>query len=256
MQNLMNTDFVITDITLAVYVENGQSEHVHTNRKNHGIAINKNDAAKVYVFDGNKVIKLNKNEMIYLPKNSSYKVYSESSGDCYAFNFELYGDFSYEPFSFKPKNLNTFLQRFEKASILWKNKKDSYRMQCMVLLYEVFLLMQGESAKDYISGDTASLIRPAIDYIHNNYTNPGLKISDLSKICSISEDYFRRIFRKRYKTSPVKYVNDLRYKYAKELLSSTEMPVAKIAELSGFIDPAYFCREFKKRFGITPSEYR
>ena len=43
--------------------------------------------------------------------------------------------------------------------------------------------------------------------------------------------------------------------YAKTLLLSGDLPISKVAELSGFGDSAYFCREFKKSVGVSPSEY-
>ena len=43
--------------------------------------------------------------------------------------------------------------------------------------------------------------------------------------------------------------------YAKALLLSGDLPIAKVAELSGFSDATYFCREFKKSVGVSPREY-
>ncbi len=251
----MNTDLTVMDITLAVYVEKNKSNHVHVNRRNHGIALNLSSSEKIYVFENEKIIKLAQNEMLYMPKHSSYRIYSETSGECYAINFELASEIPFAPFRFRPKNLSGFQKKFEKASILWKRKNGPYQMQCKALLYEILILMQMESVSEYISGSTSSVIYPAIEYIHKNYTNPELKISDLSELCGISEDYFRKVFKKCHNISPLKYLNDLKLKYAKELLLSGDLPIAKIAEMAGFSDPAYFCREFKKNVGIAPSEY-
>ena len=43
---------------------------------------------------------------------------------------------------------------------------------------------------------------------------------------------------------------------AKELLASSDMMSYEIAEAVGYPDPRYFASLFKKRTGVTPSEYR
>jgi AraC-like DNA-binding protein len=43
---------------------------------------------------------------------------------------------------------------------------------------------------------------------------------------------------------------------ARMLLSVGDMTVQQVASELGFYDTAYFCRVFKKAFGITPTQYR
>ena len=253
--NITNTDFVITDIVFAIHVDENHAKQVHNDRKYHGFAINIGEAEKTYEFDDGKTLVLGQNEIIFLPKSSSYKVHSKVYGNCYAINFEILDDKKFEPFIFKPKNFLGFLRRFEKTCVLWKNKGVPYRMECRALLYEILILMQKEGAADYVAASTSSIIHPAIEYIHKNYTNQSLSVVTLADACGISVDYFRKIFKRCYKTSPIKYVNELKLRYAKALLMSGDLPISKVAELSGFGDSAYFCREFKKSVGVSPSEY-
>ena len=60
---------------------------------------------------------------------------------------------------------------------------------------------------------------------------------------------------KRFATSPVKYINNLKMARAKELLDSQFYSINDVCYLSGYNDESYFCREFKKHFDMTPSEY-
>ena len=255
MKNFMQHDFLIRKIYFALYVEIGKGMTVHVNRAENGIAINVSSYEKTYVFSDGKRITIGQNEMIFLPKGTSYQVECKQTGECYAINFEYDGEQSFQPFRFVPKNVSGFISRFEKVSTFWRDKKGAYHMECKALLYEILALMQNESQKEYIRKNTMALIAPAVEYIHENYTSPELKISDLCLLCDVSEPYFRKIFKASYGVSPVKYVNDLKIRYAKELLRAALMPITRIAELSGFGDPAYFSREFKKSVGVAPSEY-
>lgn len=52
------------------------------------------------------------------------------------------------------------------------------------------------------------------------------------------------------------FIRSLRLKKAKQLLLDRELSITNVAFESGFSDPAYFARVFKKEFGQTPQEWR
>jgi DNA-binding response OmpR family regulator len=56
--------------------------------------------------------------------------------------------------------------------------------------------------------------------------------------------------------TPVKYINEIKLKKAKELLVESEMPIKDIAFKLGFRSLSYFGKCYKARFGITPSDAR
>jgi AraC-like DNA-binding protein len=66
----------------------------------------------------------------------------------------------------------------------------------------------------------------------------------------------RKIFEKKLGVSPKEYMISLRMEYAKQLLSSGEVGVAEAAQMCGYAEPCHFSREFKKRFGISPKNYK
>ena len=82
-----------------------------------------------------------------------------------------------------------------------------------------------------------------------------ISVEKLSKLCGFSYEYFRKLFHNCYGCSPVKYINDLKLKRAKELLSSGFYTISDTALQSGFFDVSYFSRFFKKNVGISPIEY-
>ena len=259
MKNFMNYDFCITNIGVAIYVKPGTGTRIHKNRAMHGISVNvsKNpDETKKYCFNQDKVVSVGQNEIVYMPKGSNYTVSSKNSGNCYAINFDISEDVNFEPFSFKPKNAAAFVRDFEKATELWKNKNIAFQMQGKAILYHILAMMQSEYHAKYMELGTANLIAPAVAYIKENYTTENISIPELSAMCEISEDYFRKIFKNAFGTSPRKYINELKISYAKELMASGMYTVTEVAELSGYTDMSYFSREFKKAFGISPDTYR
>ena len=82
-----------------------------------------------------------------------------------------------------------------------------------------------------------------------------LPLTEIAALCYVSVSYLKLLFRKYAGASPKEYYSNLRLTEAilliKEGLSTTE-----IAERMKFSSPNYFCSFFKKRTGVTPSEYR
>lgn len=82
------------------------------------------------------------------------------------------------------------------------------------------------------------------------------RIEQLAKLCHMSLSSFKRAFKKEFNDSPQNYILSKKLEKAKELLVITELPVGQIAYDSGFDDPLYFSRLFKKRTGTSPSAFR
>ncbi len=72
----------------------------------------------------------------------------------------------------------------------------------------------------------------------------------------MSPSTFRRYWIKHVKLPPARYLMQLRIREATRLLVETEMPVGEIAENLNFGDPLYFSRVFRKKAGMTATDYR
>lgn len=105
--------------------------------------------------------------------------------------------------------------------------------------------------KDHISNS----LKFTLNYIDENYTKE-IDIKELAKKEHISYAYFRTIFKKKTGISPNQYIIMLRLRNASILLKQTELSIKEIAESVGFSDQMYFSRIFKKRFGMTPRDFR
>jgi YesN/AraC family two-component response regulator len=78
----------------------------------------------------------------------------------------------------------------------------------------------------------------------------------LADTVHVSEDYLTRIFHKEIGLSLWEYLNRYRIYIATKMLLETNDTIYEIAENSGFQDQAYFCRVFKKIYGVPPGKIR
>jgi len=134
----------------------------------------------------------------------------------------------------------------------WNKKELGYRYKCSAILYEIFAECYVQNYKQ----KTQSLkIGRSIDFILKNYKNCDLSIKEIAEKSLMSEVYFRKLFKEEYGVSPRKYIIDLRIQNAAGLISAGYYSLKEVAYMSGYNDYKYFSVEFKKKMGLSPSEY-
>ena len=72
----------------------------------------------------------------------------------------------------------------------------------------------------------------------------------------LSQSRFMYLFRERFGMAPKEYQTNLRIGNAKTLLITTRLPISEVGAMSGYSDPLYFSRVFKKHTGQSPKQYR
>ncbi len=82
-----------------------------------------------------------------------------------------------------------------------------------------------------------------------------LRVSDLAAFMHTSERSFYRNFTQQFGITPAKYIEQVKFDRAKQLLES-KMPVNQVAEATGFKSEASFRTRFQTRFGLTPSVFK
>lgn len=102
---------------------------------------------------------------------------------------------------------------------------------------------------------TGSIIETAKNYIKNNY-HKDISLDDVSREVNISPYYFSKLFKETTGENFIEYLTNLRMDKAKELLQTTECSMKEICVKTGYSDPNYFSRSFKKNVGVTPTEYK
>ena len=116
-------------------------------------------------------------------------------------------------------------------------------------LYEFFDAMQKK-----LERPSDSRIFPAIEYIETHYTED-TPVSELCKLCYMSEPHLFRLFKETTGYTPIVYRNRLRIERAKTLLAGGECGVGEAAALTGFTSIYYFDRVFKALTGVPPGKW-
>lgn len=90
------------------------------------------------------------------------------------------------------------------------------------------------------------------------YRNPAStrSIDELAARLALSPSRFQHLYKSEFGVSCYEDILAARHETAKYYLSSTALPIKKIAELCGFENDVHFIRQFKKRNGMTATEYR
>jgi AraC-like DNA-binding protein len=83
-----------------------------------------------------------------------------------------------------------------------------------------------------------------------------LSLDDLANLTNNSLTSFKRKFKEIYNDSPANYIKNTRLKKATELLKLSDKSVADISYECAFNDQAHFSNSFKRKYNLTPSEYR
>lgn len=98
-------------------------------------------------------------------------------------------------------------------------------------------------------------LREVVKYITEHYAEP-IKVSQLAEMTYLSPRHFTRIFKEYFQTTPMNFITNCRLQRARLLLAEKNCSITQVANESGFSDSNYFARQFKKAFGVSPSEYR
>lgn len=92
--------------------------------------------------------------------------------------------------------------------------------------------------------------------IHSNIDNIDFSLATLASKLALSPSYVSTLFKQLYGTTFQQYMIAARLDRAKLLLLSTEMKMYEIAASVGFEDPNYFSAAFKKRFLMSPNQFK
>ena len=102
---------------------------------------------------------------------------------------------------------------------------------------------------------TVNVVEKAKVYIAEHFSGE-ISLEETAKELGISSYYLSKLFKESENVNYIDYVNNLRIEYAKKQLTETEKSIKEICMESGYGDPNYFSRIFKKWTGVTPTEYR
>lgn len=138
------------------------------------------------------------------------------------------------------------------------NEKSQYLAMLISLLGQFMIHVQRDihvSTSELIGHSREKLVNDALNLIHENISS-NLSLAQLSQQLFVNKAYLSRIFKERQKVSVQTYINAQKVNIAKDMLTTTALPVAEIATKVGYTTSSYFSRVFRNETGMTPSQYR
>ncbi|WAM33176.1 PocR ligand-binding domain-containing protein [Caldicellulosiruptor morganii] len=100
-----------------------------------------------------------------------------------------------------------------------------------------------------------SSIEKIIEYIKNHYMED-ITLEDLAKMVYLSPTYLSYLFKKQLGITFKEYLINIRLKKSKELIETTDLSIGEISKMVGIEDQNYFSRLFKRKFGVSPLNYK
>lgn len=133
------------------------------------------------------------------------------------------------------------------------------RLAASVSMNEVQTLLLEAAGQAHPAGEPtrprSKNISLAADYIRGHYAEP-LSLEQVAAQVYLNPEYFSRAFKEEMGQNFVNFLTDVRLQHSVQLLETTALRVQNIAQAVGYSNVSYFSTTFKKKYGMSPYEYR
>jgi len=124
------------------------------------------------------------------------------------------------------------------------------------IAYDAAMVLYDDVFSSHTPETGHSPMRPVIAYIMANL-DKALSVDDLAAIAGLSRAHFSRTFAELEGMPPAEYVLSERMRRAANIfVANPSISIKEVASLSGFDDPNYFSKVFRRFFGASPTEFR
>ena len=111
-----------------------------------------------------------------------------------------------------------------------------------------------KTSDDFLEEQNPGINR-AIQFMEQNLDKK-LVLNDISDEAGYSPSYLTTLFRKKTGYSPLSYFSHLKISKASEYLDFSKFKIKEISFMLGYSDPYYFSKDFQKKIGLSPRNYR
>lgn len=134
-----------------------------------------------------------------------------------------------------------------------QNKRDDSQPYCSGLLKTVICKILRTSTVS--AKATNPKVAGILSFIHENYAS-NISNKEIAAHLNYHPYYVNKLFSSYSDMTIHQYVNHYRLMQASHYLSTSAIPIQQICYMVGFQSPAHFTENFKKKFGISPKQYR
>ncbi len=118
-------------------------------------------------------------------------------------------------------------------------------------------LIQSSSTRRELHGARLQdfYIQEAVTFMEHNYRRE-VTVEEVADVCKLNRSYFSKLFRESMGCPPQEFLIRLRLSKAAERMQTTKASIGDIAASCGYPNQLHFSRAFKKRYGVSPREWR
>ena len=205
-----------------------------------------------------------KGDVVFIPKGSLYRVWvkggSVSRIDTYTLNFRLRDENGEDivpgsGISVVYRDENRIIESYVESIASEVAAPGGEHTNYLKIKSGFYALLDRISSSRISDNGAYYPIKLGAEALKNEW-NKNERIEKYADMCGVSATYFYKCFKKWSGSTPVEYRNLLRISKARAMLIYTDMKVSEISDTVGFEDPFYFCRVFKKYYGVSPKSLR
>ena len=138
---------------------------------------------------------------------------------------------------------------------LCETKENAYELGVKAAVLQIiFLLIKMYPSREIVSSPDREQLKEVLQEISVK-SSENLSVADMAKFCA-GAAAIHALVQKMTGDSFTSYVNERRLAEAAEALRQTDDKILTISQDAGFMNLSNFNRQFKKRYGVTPREYR
>ena len=107
-----------------------------------------------------------------------------------------------------------------------------------------------------VSREDRDFVGKLVDVIHAQMAKDDIDMDHIAAALQMSRKQLRARVMAVTGLNPVAYVLQVRLNYARRMITTTDLPLTKIASKCGFLNPSHFSKAFKQQFGVSPQQFR
>ena len=193
-----------------------------------------------------KIYKIHKNQVFIIPPNTRY-LYQADETDPWEYSWINF-DGSYADTLLNLKTpvvtiKHDYFQHIERC-VEYTGQEADY------LAGILFLIVTEIEKKPTLS----NYVRMTKQYITNHYSQ-NITIEEIANTIGLDRKYLAKVFKESTNQTMSDFLLEVRMRQASGIISDGEKSVSAIAAKVGYDDPLFFSKQFKKYFGVSPTEF-
>lgn len=151
-------------------------------------------------------------------------------------------------------DLRGLMERMAQIPYINKNYQESI-LTCELMELQLFLNLLVEEQHTTSPSATSDLVRRAVEYIREHYTNPNLTATALANYTFTSREHLSRAFKEYTMESVHSYIKNLRMQHCRSEITAGRS-ILDACTNSGFSNYSSFLKSFRTTYGMTPMQFR